>query len=67
MSCATKTGRFNLLTTFRRQGFCDFIREVLAETGLAPQYLELELTESLLLANADVMLSVVQELKAIVS
>jgi len=50
---------------FRRQGFCDFIREVLAETGLAPQYLELELTESLLLANADVMLSVVQELKAI--
>ena len=53
------------LTTFHKQGFCDFIREVLAETGLAPQYLELELTESLLLANADVMLSVVQELKAI--
>jgi EAL domain-containing protein (putative c-di-GMP-specific phosphodiesterase class I) len=38
---------------------------VLNETGLAPQYLELELTESLLLANADVMLSVVEELKAI--
>jgi EAL domain-containing protein (putative c-di-GMP-specific phosphodiesterase class I) len=37
---------------------------VLDETGLAPQYLELELTESLLLANADVMLSVVQKLKA---
>jgi len=28
------------------------------------KYLELELTESLLLANADLMLSVVQELKA---
>jgi diguanylate cyclase (GGDEF)-like protein/PAS domain S-box-containing protein len=49
---------------FRQEGFCQLIREVLQETGLAPQYLELELTESLLLANADVMLSVVQELKA---
>jgi hypothetical protein len=29
-------------------------KRVLHETGLAPQYLELELTESLLLANADV-------------
>jgi EAL domain-containing protein (putative c-di-GMP-specific phosphodiesterase class I) len=38
---------------------------VLHETGLGPQYLELELTESLLLANEDVMLSVVEELKAI--
>ncbi len=49
---------------FRQEGFCNLIRKVLQDTGLAPQYLELELTESLLLANADVMLSVVQELKA---
>jgi diguanylate cyclase (GGDEF)-like protein len=49
---------------FRQEGFCDLVRKVLQDTGLAPQYLELELTESLLLANADVMLSVVQELKA---
>jgi diguanylate cyclase (GGDEF)-like protein/PAS domain S-box-containing protein len=49
---------------FRQEGFCGFIRKVLQETGLAPQYLELELTESLLLANADLMLSVIQELKA---
>ena len=49
---------------FRQEGFCEVIRRVLHETGLAPQYLELELTESLLLANADLMLSVVQELKA---
>jgi diguanylate cyclase (GGDEF)-like protein/PAS domain S-box-containing protein len=49
---------------FRQDGFCALIRKVLDETGLAPQYLELELTESLLLANADLMLSVVQELKA---
>jgi diguanylate cyclase (GGDEF)-like protein len=49
---------------FRQGGFCELVRRVLDETGLAPQYLELELTESILLANADVMLSVVQELKA---
>jgi diguanylate cyclase (GGDEF)-like protein len=49
---------------FRQDGFCELIRRVLAETGLPPRYLELELTESLLLANADLMLSVVQELKA---
>jgi diguanylate cyclase (GGDEF)-like protein/PAS domain S-box-containing protein len=48
----------------RQEGFCKLIRRVLHETKLAPQYLELELTESLLLANADLMLSVVQELKA---
>jgi diguanylate cyclase (GGDEF)-like protein/PAS domain S-box-containing protein len=49
---------------FRRQGFPAQIRTVLRETGLAPQYLELELTESLLLADAGVTLSVIQELKA---
>jgi EAL domain-containing protein (putative c-di-GMP-specific phosphodiesterase class I)/CheY-like chemotaxis protein len=49
---------------FRQEGFCDLIRSVLHETGLAGQYLELELTESLLLANADVTLSVLRELKS---
>jgi diguanylate cyclase (GGDEF)-like protein/PAS domain S-box-containing protein len=49
---------------FRQEGFCGLIRKVLRDTGLAPEYLELELTESLLLANADLMLSVIQELKA---
>ncbi len=49
---------------FRQEDFCNLIRRVLQETGLAPQYLELELTESLLLANADVTFSVLQELKA---
>jgi EAL domain-containing protein (putative c-di-GMP-specific phosphodiesterase class I) len=49
---------------FRQEGFCEVIRRVLSETGLAPQYLELELTESLLLANADVTLSVLKELKS---
>jgi diguanylate cyclase (GGDEF)-like protein/PAS domain S-box-containing protein len=49
---------------FRQQGFCDLVGRVLQETGLSPQYLELELTESLLLANADVTLSVLKELKS---
>src|SRR5450631_514014 len=49
---------------FRQQGFCELIRSVLHETGLAAQHLELELTESLLLANADVTLSVLRELKS---
>ena len=48
---------------FRQKDFCELIRRVLHDTGLAPQYLELELTESLLLANADVTFSVLQELK----
>lgn len=39
------------------------MRRVLAETGLAPGYLELELTESLLLSSADVTPAVMQELR----
>jgi EAL domain-containing protein (putative c-di-GMP-specific phosphodiesterase class I) len=49
---------------FRQESFGEVIRKVLRETGLAPQYLELELTESLLLGNADVTLSVLKELKS---
>lgn len=50
---------------FRQENFRDLIRAVLHETGLSPQYLELELTESLLLSDADVMFSVFSELKSI--
>lgn len=49
---------------FREKNFSKLIGRVLLETGLASQYLELELTESLLLSNEHVMLSVFQELKA---
>jgi diguanylate cyclase (GGDEF)-like protein/PAS domain S-box-containing protein len=49
---------------FRQEGFCEFVRTVLQEARLAPEYLELELTESLLLSDADLMMSVFQELKA---
>jgi EAL domain-containing protein (putative c-di-GMP-specific phosphodiesterase class I) len=48
---------------FRRAGFSELIRQVLVDTGLDPQYLELEVTESLLLSSADVTFSVLQELK----
>jgi EAL domain-containing protein (putative c-di-GMP-specific phosphodiesterase class I) len=49
---------------FRQEGFLELIKRVLNETRLAPQYLELELTESLLLSNADMTFPVLQELKA---
>jgi len=48
---------------FRQQGFRELVRDVLEETGLDPKYLELELTESLLLSSADFMFSLIQELK----
>ena len=49
---------------FRQENFSKLIGRVLLETGLASQYLELELTESLLLSDADVTFSVLQDLKA---
>ena len=48
---------------FRQQGFPEMIRSVLKDTGLEAKYLELELTESLLLTNADVMFSILQDLR----
>ena len=36
---------------------------MLQETGLAPEFLDLELTESMLLTNAEIMLSILQQLK----
>jgi diguanylate cyclase (GGDEF)-like protein/PAS domain S-box-containing protein len=47
---------------FRQERFSERIKQVLRETGLDPQYLELELTESLLLSNADVMFGVLKNL-----
>lgn len=50
---------------FRQEDFLDMVKKVLSDTGLDPRCLELELTESLLLANAEAMVSVVKELKAL--
>ena len=49
---------------FRQDGFPELVRKVLRETGLAPRFLELELTESVLLSNMDVMSKVLKELAA---
>jgi EAL domain-containing protein (putative c-di-GMP-specific phosphodiesterase class I) len=46
----------------RQDGFTDLIRSVLKDTDLFPQYLELELTESLLLSNANVVFETLQDL-----
>ena len=49
---------------FRQVGFPNTICRVIHETGLNPQHLELEITESLLLSNVDVSFSVLQQLVA---
>lgn len=49
---------------FRHDGFGNLIRNVLAQTGLDGKYLELELTEGILLTNEDLMLGITQELRA---
>jgi len=48
---------------FRQAGFCALVKRVLQETGLCSQNLELELTESLLISNKDLMVAVLGELR----
>jgi len=48
---------------FRDKGFVEGVRTILAETGLAAQCLELELTEGVLMDDAESTASVLQELK----
>jgi len=48
----------------RQRGFCELVRAVLQESRLNPRYLELELTEGVLLTNVDVMFALIQELRA---
>jgi diguanylate cyclase (GGDEF)-like protein/PAS domain S-box-containing protein len=48
---------------FRQDRFLQVVRKVLDETGLPPQFLELELTEGLLLSNGELTLTVLQELR----
>ena len=49
---------------FRHEGFCGMVKRVLEDTDLAPEFLELELTESLLFTNEDVMFEILGELKS---
>jgi diguanylate cyclase (GGDEF)-like protein/PAS domain S-box-containing protein len=48
---------------FREKGFAERVRTVLSETGLEARYLELELTEGVLMEDAATMVSVLQEVK----
>jgi diguanylate cyclase (GGDEF)-like protein/PAS domain S-box-containing protein len=49
---------------FRDKGFVESVRTILSETGLPAQYLELELTESVLMDDAESATSVLVKLKA---
>jgi len=49
---------------FSQKHFLDDVGLILKETGLAPRYLELELTESILMSDADSSPSVLDALKA---
>ncbi len=48
---------------FRDKGFVQGVRAILSETGLEARYLELELTEGVLMEDADSTALVLQELK----
>ncbi|UZE28123.1 putative bifunctional diguanylate cyclase/phosphodiesterase [Pseudomonas asplenii] len=50
---------------FRQRNYLDGIHQVLEETGLEPHYLELEITESILMQNIDATLEVLHALKAL--
>src|SRR5580693_6589454 len=49
---------------FRDEGFLEGVFAILGETGLDPSFLELELTESVLMKRADFTASVLQSLRA---
>jgi diguanylate cyclase (GGDEF)-like protein/PAS domain S-box-containing protein len=49
---------------FRNEGFLEDVRTVLKVTGLEPRYLELELTESVLMQHAKFTVPMLQKLKA---
>ncbi|MGH8740883.1 MAG: putative bifunctional diguanylate cyclase/phosphodiesterase [Burkholderiales bacterium] len=50
---------------FRQEGLVRMVSRVLEETGLEPQHLELELTESMVMHNVDVAIATLQGLKSL--
>ncbi|KAA0592369.1 diguanylate cyclase (GGDEF)-like protein/PAS domain S-box-containing protein [Azospirillum lipoferum] len=50
---------------FRNKGLVESVRQTLADTGLAPGRLELEITESVLLQDDDANLDTLRELRAL--
>jgi diguanylate cyclase (GGDEF)-like protein/PAS domain S-box-containing protein len=50
---------------FMQDSFVDVVAEVLRETGLEPQYLELEITESMVMHDAERLMEMLDQLKAL--
>ncbi|MDX1490404.1 MAG: EAL domain-containing protein [Pseudohongiellaceae bacterium] len=50
---------------FRDQNLIELVKSVLDETNLDPQYLELEITESMLMDNIDQAIDILRQLKAL--
>ncbi|HXH03405.1 MAG TPA: EAL domain-containing protein [Candidatus Competibacteraceae bacterium] len=50
---------------FQRPNFVDEVKRVLTVTGLEPQFLELELTESIVMENAERVIATLRQLKAL--
>lgn len=48
---------------FRQAGFVQEVRDALESSGLAPEYLELELTESLMMQNIEAVIGAMRHLK----
>jgi diguanylate cyclase (GGDEF)-like protein/PAS domain S-box-containing protein len=48
---------------FRNAGFVEVVADALRESGLSPAYLELELTESVLMGHTDRNIAILQQLK----
>lgn len=53
------------MAQFQRPGLVDAVRRALAATGLAPRFLELEITESLAMDGADALIERLAELRAL--
>ncbi len=50
---------------FRQENFVALVQSIIAETGIDPQYIELEMTEGTLMLNAATVLETLQQLKDI--
>lgn len=50
---------------FRQDGFVDILKDVLQSSGLAPEYLEIEMTESCLMNDDDAVISLLDEIKSL--
>ncbi len=53
-----------LRRSFAIAAVVELIGEILSETGVAPEYLELELTETLLLSTGHITIALLGELKS---